>query len=59
MPAKPKQIGSRRFTDGVERPVFADADGHYIVDGKERIDGVWLVPEDEPEADVPIVVSSR
>ena len=55
----PKRIGSRRFTDGTDRPVFEDNGGQFVLDDGEKVYGVWLVPENEPEADVPIVVSIR
>jgi hypothetical protein len=56
MPIIPNRIGSRRFTDGVERPVFEDAAGQFVLDGTEKVYGSWLLPQDEPDADVPIVV---
>ena len=60
MPPKAPPIGHRWFTDGVNRPVFADSDGHQFVldhDG-QPLDGVWLVPE-ENDLTAPIVVSAR
>jgi len=51
----PRPIGHRAFTDGVTRPVYEDERGQFkMVDG-ERVDGVWLVPE-EDGADTPVVV---
>jgi hypothetical protein len=40
----------RSFSDGVTRPV-----GQFIEDDGERIDGVWLRPE-EDGADTPVIV---
>jgi hypothetical protein len=48
-------IGRRLFTDGVVRPVYQDDPGRFIVEDGERIDGVWLVPE-EDRADTPLIV---
>ena len=39
--------GYRLFTDGLTRPVYEDERGQFIVEDGERIDGVWLVPEDD------------
>jgi hypothetical protein len=44
------------FTDGVPRPVYEDEGGQFIVEDGERIDGVWLVPE-EDGADTPVIVA--
>ena len=55
----PKRIGSHRFTDGVERPVFEDNAGQFVLDGEEKMYGAWIVEKDESDADVPIVVSQR
>jgi hypothetical protein len=46
---------SRLFTDGVTRPVYEDERGQFIVVDGERIDGVWLVSEEE-QADTPLIV---
>jgi hypothetical protein len=40
-------IGYRLSTDGLTRPVYEDERGQFIVEDGERIDGVWLVPEDD------------
>jgi hypothetical protein len=48
-------IGQRLFTDGVTRPVYEDDRGQFIEEDGERVDGVWLVPE-EDQADTPITV---
>ena len=42
--------GRRLFTDGVERPVYEDAEGRQYVLGPEgaRMYGQWLPPADEP-----------
>jgi len=42
--------GRRLFTDGIERPVYEDAEGRQYVLGPdgERVDGRWLAPADEP-----------
>jgi hypothetical protein len=53
MNARP--IGHRLFTDGVTRPVYEDERGQFIEEDGERIDGVWLVPE-EDQADTPIIL---
>ena len=55
----PIRIGPHRFTDGVERPVFEDNAGQFVLDGEEKVYGAWIVSKDKPEADVPIVVSQR
>jgi hypothetical protein len=44
-------IGRRPFTDGVERDVYLDAEGQYIVDDGERVRRVW-----HPHADEPVIV---
>jgi hypothetical protein len=43
-------IGSRLFTDGVERTVYEDAAGRQYVIGLdgEPVYGEWLLPADEP-----------
>ena len=51
----PQVIGRRLFTDGLTRPVYEDERGQFIVEDGERIDGVWLVPE-EDQADTPVIV---
>jgi hypothetical protein len=38
-----RTIGHRLFTDGATRSVYEDERGQFIVEGGERIDGVWLV----------------
>ena len=48
-------IGYRLSTDGLTRPVYEDERGQFIVEDGERIDGVWLVPEDDG-ADTPLIV---
>jgi hypothetical protein len=50
-------IGYRLFTDGLTRPVYEDERGQFVVEDGERIDGVWLVPEDDG-ADTPLIVPS-
>jgi hypothetical protein len=47
--------GHRLFTDGVTRPVYQDERGQFIEEDGERVDGVWLVPE-EDGADTPVFV---
>ena len=49
-----RTIGRRLFTDGVPRPVHQDDRGQFIVEDGERVDGVWLVPE-EDQADTPVM----
>ena len=51
----PMVIGHRLFTDGLTRPVYEDERGQFIEEDGERVDGVWLVPE-EDGADTPIIV---
>ena len=41
--------------DGVARPGYQDERGQFIEEDGERVDGVWLVPE-EDGADMPIIV---
>jgi hypothetical protein len=53
-----RTIGHRLYTDGVNRPVYEDGRGQYIVDDGERVDGVWLVPE-KGGADTPVIVEGR
>jgi hypothetical protein len=50
--------GRQLFTDGVPRPVYEDERGQFIEEDDERIDGVWLVPE-EDLADTPVVVEGQ
>ena len=41
-------IGYREFVDGTRRPIYLDAHGQYVLtDDGERVDGVYLVPEEE------------
>jgi len=42
--------------DGVERPVYEDSDRrqHVLDDDGIPVHGVWLIPEDEP--DLPLIV---
>jgi hypothetical protein len=44
----PKVIGHPLFTDGTTRPVYQDERGQFIVEDGERVDGVWLAPEELP-----------
>jgi hypothetical protein len=53
----PRVIGHRLFTDGLTRPVYEDHRGQFIIEDGDRIDGVWLVPEDNG-ADMPLIVPS-
>jgi hypothetical protein len=53
---RPQVIGHRLFTDGASRPVYQDERGQFIEEDGVRIDGVWLVPEDD-QADVPLIVA--
>ena len=49
MSDQPRQLGERRFTDGTTRPVFELPDGRqYVEDDGERVEGTWLLPDDEP-----------
>jgi hypothetical protein len=50
-----RTIGQRLFTDGATRPVYEDERGQFIEEDGERIDGVWLVSE-EDRADTPTIV---
>jgi hypothetical protein len=40
---------------GVPRRAYQDERGQFIEEDGERIDGVWLVPE-EDQADTPVIV---
>ena len=52
-------IGRRAFSDGVTRDVFADATGQYVLgDDGRMVRGVWLVTDQEDEADAPLVVKA-
>jgi hypothetical protein len=49
MAPKPRKIGSTRFTDGIERDVFEDAEGRqFVEDDGELVAGQWLPSTDEP-----------
>jgi hypothetical protein len=50
-----RTIGHRLFADGVTRPVYEDERGQFILEDGERVDGEWLVPE-EDQADTPVIV---
>jgi hypothetical protein len=54
----PKVVGHRQFTDGVTRPVYEDERGQFIEEDGDRVDGVWLVPE-EDGADTPVIVEAK
>jgi hypothetical protein len=41
-------IGSVRFVDGLERTVYLDDVGQFVLDGEERVYGVWIYI-DEPQ----------
>jgi hypothetical protein len=49
-----RTTGHRLFLDAVPRPVYEDERGQFIEEDGERIDGEWLVPEDQ--ADTPVLV---
>jgi hypothetical protein len=56
-PTDPKRepIATVKFADCVERPVYHDGQGQYVLDGNGKpIYGVWFVPEGE--SDVPSIV---
>jgi hypothetical protein len=56
-PTDPKRdpIATVTFADGVDRPVYDDGQGQYVLDAHGKpIYGVWFIPEGE--ADVPSVV---
>ena len=53
-----RTIDHRLFTDSVPRPVYEDERGQFILEDGERIDGVWLVP-DEDQADTPVIGERR
>lgn len=40
-------MGTQTFIDGTERAVYEDGQGQYVLDGGERVYGLWLLP-DEP-----------
>ena len=49
-------VCSTYFTDGIERQVFEDAIGQYVIaDDGEPIRGLWYIP---PDVDMPIVVEA-
>jgi hypothetical protein len=48
-------IGHRLFVDGAVRAVYQDDHGQYVLDDGERIDGLFVVPEDDG-ADMPLIV---
>ena len=50
-----RAIDSIPFTDGVERPVFLDADGRQFVldDDGDPVHGMWIYV-DEPEIVTPV-----
>ena len=52
-------IGYRVFTDKANRPIFQEESGRQYVmdDDGNRVYGVWLMPEDEP--DLPIIVPAK
>jgi hypothetical protein len=54
----PQVIGRRLFTDGLTRPVFEDDRGQFVVDDGERIDGLFLVTE-EDAANTPLIVPNQ
>jgi hypothetical protein len=44
-----RAVGRVPLTDGTERDIYEHADGRqYVLDGGERVYGVWLAPPDEP-----------
>ena len=50
-------IGQRVFTDGVTRDVYLDATGQYVLgDDGRQVRGVWLLIDQEEEADAPLIV---
>jgi hypothetical protein len=53
----PSWFGQRLFTDGVARPFYEDEREQFIEEDAERVDGVWLVPE-EDQADTPVIVEA-
>jgi hypothetical protein len=50
-------IGHRLFVDGAVRPTYQDDRGQYVLDDGERIDGLFIVPE-EDQADGPLIVNA-
>jgi len=54
-------IGHRWFVDGVERAVYQDAQGQqYVLDNDgSRVDGVWVVPDEEPDAPFIVAASEK
>ena len=53
-------IGRVLFTDGILRPVFVDAAGNqYVIDRQDRrVFGVWILVDDDDDADVAVVVNA-
>jgi hypothetical protein len=51
-------IGHRLFVDGITRPVYVDEAGQqYVLEDGQRIDGLFLAP-DEDGADMPLIVQN-
>jgi hypothetical protein len=54
-----RTIGHRLFTDGVTRPVYEDERGQFLGEDGTRVDGVWLVPEEDLPDTTVIVFHNR
>jgi hypothetical protein len=49
-------IGRRSFSDGVERDVYLDEAGQYVLEGQVKVYGVWLA--DDSHLDEPAIVDA-
>ena len=49
-------IGRRSFTVCVERDVYLDGEGQYVLDSEVKVYGVWLA--DDAHVDEPVIVSA-
>jgi hypothetical protein len=53
----PEPICFTEFTDGLQRPVFEDARGQYVIDDDgEPVRSLWYIPREE--ADLPLIVEA-
>ena len=51
-------VGHCAFAHGAMRPIYDDGRWQYVYDNDgNRVYGIWLIPEDEP--DLPVVVKAK
>jgi hypothetical protein len=50
-------VGHRLFVDGGLRPVYQDDRGQHVLKDGERIEGLFMVPNDN-SAEAPLVVNA-